>query len=1081
MALPLPPSLEKIRIAIICPLPIELAAVQEVLDEEYEDLAQAFSCDPNTYTFGRIGKHYVVVAGLPSSLTGTASASSVADNLQRTFTSVRVLLLVGIGGGVPTHDHDIRLGDVVVSQPTGRHGGAVNYNFGKARQGGRFEPLDFLASPSREVLSALGALQAKHLRHKTNLGKYIAEFQEKDNEVFRYPGQDKDFLFDASIPHSGDGDCASCGKSRERTARNPPYIRDIPGPYIHYGLIASADNLMTDSILRDRLNDSYGGQILCFEMEAAGILRSYPCLVIRGISDYCDSHKRRDKAWHGWASATAAAYAKDFINELPAPSFVEPPMISDVVKEKIFLCPYTENSEFIGRTSILKEIQRKLQHGDEQAGTKATAPQTRRTVVLYGLGGVGKSQIAISYLYWLHRKFPDLSIFWIHAATTQRFYQAYLEIAEKCQIPRREDPKADHLQLVKNWLQDKSNGPWFMVIDNADNNSDFFDTEEGKFHPPPPTGDKTTVKKLASYIPRCPHGSILVTSRNKEVAINFAIQKGAIEVKKMSGEESKALLSSILSERDYSQNDLEHLGLLLGHLPLALIQAASYIEAKSCSITTYIAMFEESKDSALRLLSKGFAAEGRDQDIPNAVAISWMLSFDQIREHNPRAADLLSLMSFFDRQAIPESLLKDVNETSFSFIEAIGELLSYSLITRNITATQYDIHRFAHLVSRAWQVKNGLIDKWYIAAEERLLERFPKDDYAAWEICALYLPHIQALIDEGLGKWLKTYNKNTVLLMNRVGNYLRLRGLYDLAEGVDKQCLGYCTECLGLENPATLISIANLASTYQSQGRWKEAEELKVQVMEANKRVLGLEHPDTLTSIANLALTYQSQGRWKEAEELKVQVMEASKRVLGLEHPSTLTSIANLASTFWNQGRWKEAEELEVQVMEARKRVLGLEHPSTLTSIANLASTFWNQGRWKEAEELEVQVMEARKRVLGLEHPSTLTSIANLASTYQSQGRWKEAEELEVQVMEASKRVLGLEHPSMLTSMANLAVTYQGQGRSEDAFKLMEECIALQTRILGTNHPDTLSSNVVLLRWKTELEVSSLTNKDLDI
>jgi hypothetical protein len=139
---------------------------------------------------------------------------------------------------------------------------------------------------------------------------------------------------------------------------------------------------------------------------------------------------------------------------------------------------------------------------------------------------------------------------------------------------------------------------------------------------------------------------------------------------------------------------------------------------------------------------------------------------------------------------------------------------------------------------------------------------------------------------------------------------------------------------------------------------------IDVQVTETMKRVLGQEHPSTLTSIANLASTYRNQGRWKEAEDLEVPVLERRKMVLGQEHPDTLTSMGNLASTFSNQGRWKEAEDLEVLVMETSSRVLGQEHPSTLTSMGNLASTYQNQGRWKQAEELEVQVMETRKRVL---------------------------------------------------------------------------------------------------------------------
>jgi tetratricopeptide (TPR) repeat protein len=185
----------------------------------------------------------------------------------------------------------------------------------------------------------------------------------------------------------------------------------------------------------------------------------------------------------------------------------------------------------------------------------------------------------------------------------------------------------------------------------------------------------------------------------------------------------------------------------------------------------------------------------------------------------------------------------------------------------------------------------------------------------------------------------------------------------------------------------SLLLSSQFGKLLESQGQWKEVEELQVQVMETRKKVLGVEHPDTLNSMANLASTYRNQGGWKEAKELQVQVMETFKKLLGVEHPYTLASMGNLASTYRNQGQWKEAEELEMQVVEAFKRVLGVEHPTTLTSMANLTSTFWNQGRWKEAEKLQVQVMETRKRVLRAEHPSTLISVANLASTYRDQGQ----------------------------------------------------------------------------------------------
>ncbi|KAK3351860.1 hypothetical protein B0H65DRAFT_137399 [Neurospora tetraspora] len=164
-----------------------------------------------------------------------------------------------------------------------------------------------------------------------------------------------------------------------------------------------------------------------------------------------------------------------------------------------------------------------------------------------------------------------------------------------------------------------------------------------------------------------------------------------------------------------------------------------------------------------------------------------------------------------------------------------------------------------------------------------------------------------------------------------------------------------------------------------AQGGWEEAEKLFVQVMETRKPKLGADHPDTLMSMANLASTYRNQGRWEEAEKLEVQVMETRKAKLGADHPSTLTSMANLASTLWNQGRWGEAEKLFVQVMETRKAKLGADHPSTLTSMANLAFTWNSQGRHEDALALMQDCVEARQRVLGPEHPDTLSPLATVS------------------------------------------------------------------------------------------------------
>src|SRR5208282_1216660 len=278
---------EEISIGIICPLPIEVAAMIQMLDERYS--TQQFPHDPNLYHLGRIGEHNIVIAGLPDGLAGIAFATIVAERLSVTFSCVKALLLVGIGGGVYTTKNDIRLGDVVVSRPDGKYGGVVQYDFGKSLSEGRFEHIGALNSPPQEVLSTLAAMKANHIVNGTRLPDYLVYLEaSQSNPHLKYPGAENDLLFEANYNHAGGSDCTNCDKARE-VKRKP---RKANGPVIYYGTIASANQLMRDAKKRDLYNKDYDGRILCFEMEAAGLMNSTPCLVIRGISDYADSHKR---------------------------------------------------------------------------------------------------------------------------------------------------------------------------------------------------------------------------------------------------------------------------------------------------------------------------------------------------------------------------------------------------------------------------------------------------------------------------------------------------------------------------------------------------------------------------------------------------------------------------------------------------------------------------------------------------------------------------------------------------------------------------------------------------------------------
>ncbi|KAJ5597521.1 Nucleoside phosphorylase [Penicillium hordei] len=296
----------------ICALPLEMAAAQVLLDEVHEDLPVQPN-DHNAYTLGSIGKHNVVIACLPYGQYGIASATTVAVQLLSSFRSIRFGLMVGIGGGVPNEEADIRLGDVVVSKPTNTHGGVVQFDHGKALNGGQFQRTGMLSHPPQILLTALSKLQANHITGRGRFVDFIAEIERKvpkqSSPLARPTQEDRLYRADHNHVNPSSKTCYDC----DETKTVPRPSRDSNQPMVHYGLIASSNQVVKDSQLRDRLGrelDAY-----CVEMEAAGLMNNYPCLVIRGICDYADSHK--NKEWQGYAAAVAAAYAKELLSVTP--------------------------------------------------------------------------------------------------------------------------------------------------------------------------------------------------------------------------------------------------------------------------------------------------------------------------------------------------------------------------------------------------------------------------------------------------------------------------------------------------------------------------------------------------------------------------------------------------------------------------------------------------------------------------------------------------------------------------------------------------------------------------------------------
>ncbi|KAF4920627.1 Ankyrin repeat domain-containing protein 50 [Colletotrichum viniferum] len=320
----------------ICAIVTEYVAGQALLDEEHERHHDLPLHDASHYTLGRIGQHNIVMAVLPEY--GTSAATAVARDMLHSFPHVRMGLMVGIGGGAPTRKNDIRLGDIVVGTPRNGQRSVVQYDFGKAVQGQNFQKTGLLNQPPWRLSTAVNGLQARHRRGGHQIQETISdildEYPNLKSEYAR-PGHDSDMLYRSSVVHpsTSEAPCAEvCGHAPSKIVDRPARAADKL--VVHYGTIASANQVMKDALIRDKLAIEHN--FLCFEMEAAGLSNTLPCLVIRGICDYSDSHK--NKAWQGYAAIAAAAYAKDLLFELrrlcsptPAPTSTQLPNLGVAV------------------------------------------------------------------------------------------------------------------------------------------------------------------------------------------------------------------------------------------------------------------------------------------------------------------------------------------------------------------------------------------------------------------------------------------------------------------------------------------------------------------------------------------------------------------------------------------------------------------------------------------------------------------------------------------------------------------------------------------------------------------------------
>ena len=604
---------------------------------------------------------------------------------------------------------------------------------------------------------------------------------------------------------------------------------------------------------------------------------------------------------------------------------------------------------------------------------------------------------------------------WIHASNPTRFEQGYRDIADQIPIPGREDPKVDILQLVCAWLSDRRNGKWLIILDNADDDSVFFAADEDSAGTAQISDTTSHTRSLESFLPQTPNGMILITSRNRIAANNLVgTRDGIVQVEPMDEEDALALLNSRVPFSESSKADAKALVQALERIPLAITHAAAYINTRApmTTMSGYLELFRKSEANQVRLLgNKGLKDLRRDDSIRHAVIATWQISFTQIQKTEQSAANLLALMSMFDRQGVPISLLQN-NTSQLDFDDALVPLLSFSFVRAEIGKQSFEMHRLVQLSMRRWLEADKQLSKWIKESIRVLTAAFPSGDYKTWADCQVLLPHAREAISH------VTEDEEDVLNQAKIafstGWYLYLRGEYKTAEKVVRMSVEGNEKVRGREHLDTLTSVSDLGLVLESQGKYEEAEAMHRRALKGYEKVLGPEHPHTLTSVNNLGLVLERQGKYEKAEAMHRRALEGREKMLGPEHPDTLISVNNLGSVLRSQGKYEEAEAMHRRALEGSEKMLGPEHPDTLTSVGNLGSVLRRQGKYEEAEAMHRRALEGYEKVLGPEHPSTLTSVYCLAFLLHQQREYEAASELYQRACNGCKRIFGAEHPYTL-------------------------------------------------------------------
>ncbi len=624
---------------------------------------------------------------------------------------------------------------------------------------------------------------------------------------------------------------------------------------------------------------------------------------------------------------------------------------------------------------------------------------------------VSDSKTRLARQYIEAHKRSTISVFWIHAGTAERMKGGSRDIAKKVGISGCDDPNVDILGKVKEWLESEASGRWLLIYDNVDDIDLMYGEGRGR---------------LAAYFPRSNRGSIIMTTRNRQIGIRFATAKYVVPLSALNLNESITLMATKLGDEESGRSpDLVRLAEALGGVPLALVQAASFIHENESTPARYLELYEANDQNKIELLSQDFEDDTRDSELKNPIASTWIVTFEYLKEHQPLAANTLCMMSMFDAQAIPEALISKTAEGDSSsptnLERTLGALLGYSLISlRNTTGALgdqvgrvFDLHRLVRLVTRNWLTMCSTHDDWVAEAIGVMSTGYDAIKGLDFDVKLFtkskYLPHALSLIssrplllqddDEVLvptvfhGQTLQDdHTTKGVICPTCTGNILAQ--MVDRYHSQDqrlrmiKKAVAICTFALGPKSVITLDHRSNEGHALSTMRDNTNSEIVYREVLADYTSTLGPKDRKTLDVGDELAQVMKQMGNSLEAERLLLRLIETSSHEYGQEDEMTVTLMQNLADNIIDQGRDEEASELILKISGLVK---------TVPSKVRLAKHYLSMSRYSDLETLCSSLLDDMLSVNRIGWMDLIWSL--LAESYSAQNLYDRAERLGRQVV----------------------------------------------------------------------------------